>query len=591
MMKYLGFATLALASSALSSTSIPTAVPSEAALAVFDPTRIARTICGAGARPSTARDRQLRLAAAYAENSVPGTMRLAEGIGQSQIPASGLEGEARRFFDQGLALTYGFNHRAAIAAFREAGRLSPDCAMCAWGVALANGPNINAGMDDAQNAAALAALVEAERFAVGASPLERALIAAQRARYSASAGGDRAQLDDQYAGAMMALAREHSSNDDIAVLAAEAAMNTTPWNYWQEDQTTPQPRIGDAVKLIEGVARRSPAHPQASHLYIHLMENNADPTKAEAAADRLAASAPPALGHLVHMPAHIYHRIGRYADSMQANLLAARADEQYLAAIGDDGLYRYGYYPHNVHFLLASAQMVGAMHAVATESARLQRIVDVDTARALPWVQAIHAAPAFAIAQYGSPEAILALNAEPSELAYVEAMRRYARAVAYAHQRDDKAFASEIGALDALAVAPGVTAMADAGFPAADLVRLAGLVARGRQAQLKGQTVTAVKLFEQAEAIEATVPYSEPAYWYYPVAQSRGAALFEAGRYDEARGAFMRALIKAPNSGWALWGLARTQRKLGNGLEALAAERALEKVWAGDRSWLRMNRL
>lgn len=591
MMKYLGFATLALASSALSTTAIPPAEPSETALAVFDPSRIARTICGAGARPSTARERQLRLAAVYADTSAAGPMRLVEGVGRSQIPASGLDGEARRFFDQGLALTYGFNHRAAIAAFRAAGRLAPDCAMCAWGVALANGPNINAGMDDAQNAAALAALVEAEGLATGASPLERALIAAQKARYSAGSGADRAQLDGLYADAMMALAKDHPDNDDIAVLAAEASMNTTPWNYWKEDQATPQPRIGDAVGLIEGVARRSPAHPQASHLYIHLMENNVDPTKAEAAADRLAANAPPALGHLVHMPAHIYHRIGRYADSMQANLLAARADEQYLAAVGDDGLYRYGYYPHNVHFLLASAQMVGAMHAVASESARLQRIVDTETAKTLPWVQAIHAAPAFAIAQYGSPEAIIALNAEPSELAYVEAMRRYARAIAYAHQRDDAAFAGEIAALDTLAASPGVVAMTDAGFPAADLVQLAGLVARGRQAQFAGQSLRAAQLFEQAEAIEATIPYSEPAFWYYPVAQSRGAALYEAGRYDDARDAFMRALIKAPNNGWALWGLARTQRKLGNRLEALAAERALDKVWVGDRSWLRMDRL
>ncbi|MFN6934889.1 MAG: hypothetical protein ACK4NZ_07035 [Tsuneonella sp.] len=591
MMRFLGFTTLALASSALSSTAVPLPEPSEEVLAVFDPTRIARTICGAGARPSTERERQLRLAAIHAENSPTGTMRLAEGIGRSQIPATGLSGEARQYFDQGLALTFGFNHRAAIAAFRQAGELAPDCAMCAWGVALANGPNINAGMDDAQNAAALAALQLAERLAANATVLEQALIAAQKARYSAGPDADRAALDAQYADAMLALAGSHPDNDDIAVLAAEAAMNTTPWNYWEADRANPRPRIGEAVRLIETVVARNPEHPQASHLYIHLMENHADPTLAEGAADRLSKSAPPALGHLVHMPAHIYYRIGRYADSIEANVLAARADEKYLAEVGDDGLYRYGYYPHNVHFLLASAQMVGAMHSVASESARLQQILDVETAKALPWVQAIHAAPAFAIAQYGSPEAILALNTEPSELAYVEAMRRYARAVAYALKRDEDAFRAEIRVIDSLASAPGVTAMADAGFPAADLVRLAGLVARGRQAQIAGQPEKAVELFAQAEAIEATIPYNEPPYWYYPVAQSRGAALFAAGKYDDARNAFMKALIRAPNDGWALWGLARTERRLGNPLEAAAAERALDSVWIGDQSWLRMDRL
>ena len=591
MIRHIGYATLVAATSVLSTTSAPSIEPNEAVLELLDPTCIARTICGGTAKASTERDRQLRLAAAYAQSAQPGVMKLAEGIGRSQIPASGLEGDARRYFDQGLALTYGFNHKAAIAAFREARRRAPDCAMCAWGEALANGPNINAGMDDAQNAAALAALVEAERTGASASPLERALIAAQKLRYSSGTDAKRAELDAQYADAMFALAKEHPANDDLAVLAAEAAMNTTPWNYWQPDRSTPQPRVAAAVALIEGVVARNPSHPQASHLYIHLMENYAKPQLAEAAADRLTSSAPPTLGHLVHMPAHIYYRIGRYADSMRANVDAARADEQYIATIGDDGLYRYGYYPHNVHFLLASAQMVGAMHTVASESARLARILDVGTAKALPWVQAIHAAPAFALAQYGSPEAILALNAAPSELAYVEAMRRYSRALAFALQRDGKSFRAEIEALDGLAEAPGVVAMADAGFPASDLVKLAGLVARAKQAQLGGRFGEAVELLEKAEAIEATIPYNEPPYWYYPVAQTRGAALYQAGRYDEARDAFMKALIRAPNDGWALWGLTQTERKLGNRAETLAADRAFEKVWMGDRSWLRMERL
>ncbi|MGX7953004.1 tetratricopeptide repeat protein [Tsuneonella sp. HG249] len=591
MIRQIGYATLVAATSVLSTTSAPSSEPSEAVLALLDPTRIARTICGGTAKASTERERQLRLAAAYAESAQPGVMKLAEGIGRSQIPASGLEGDARRYFDQGLALTYGFNHKAAIAAFREARRRAPDCAMCAWGEALANGPNINAGMDDAQNAAALAALVEAERTGTTASPLERALIAAQKQRYSAGADAKRADLDAQYADAMFALAKEHPANDDLAVLAAEAAMNTTPWNYWQPDRSTPQPRVADAVALIEGVVARNPSHPQASHLYIHLMENNIKPEMAEAAADRLVANAPPTLGHLVHMPAHIYYRIGRYADSMRANVDAARADEQYIATIGDDGLYRYGYYPHNVHFLLASAQMVGAMHTVAAESHRLTGILSPEIAQTLPWVQAIHAAPAFALAQYASPEAILALNSSPSELAYVEAMRRYARAVAHAHQRDGKSFDTEIAALDALEKAPGVVSMADAGFPAADLVKLAGLVARAKQAQFAGRPLEAIELLEKAEAIEATIPYNEPPYWYYPVAQTRGGALYQAGRYAQAREAFMKALIRAPNDSWALWGLAQTERKLGNRAEAMATERAFEKVWMGDRSWLRMERL
>lgn len=592
MFKTLSFTAVVLATSGLSS-AVATPTYSEQALEILDPTRLARSVCGTGPGKGGTLDARLRLAADYAERSGAGLgpLPLYSGIGRAQIPAAGLDGQARRFFDQGIALTYGFNHKAAIRSFREARRLAPTCAMCWWGEALANGPNINAGMDDAQNRAALAALAEAERLAKDAPGLERALIAAQTRRYAAGADTDRAALDAAYADEMLALARANPGNDDLAVLAAEAAMNTTPWNYWSEDKDKAQPRVGDAVALIERVMERSPRHPQAAHLYIHLMENSADPKKAEAAADRLGAVAPGALGHLVHMPAHIYHRIGRYADSMKANVAAARADEEYLAQVGDDGIYRFGYYPHNVHFLLTSGQMIGDMHTVANESARLARILDADVARALPWVQAIHAAPSFALAQYGSPAAILALNDTPTDLAYVEAMRRYARAIAFAQQSDAKAFGVELDALDTLEKSADVIAMAEGGFPADGLIRLAGLVARGKQAQLAGRHAAAVKFFEQAEAIEATVPYSEPAYWYYPVAQSRGAALYQAGRYGEARDAFMKALFAAPNNGWALWGLAQAQRKLGNRVEALAAEKAFDKVWQGERDWLRMDRL
>lgn len=383
---------------------------------------------------------------------------------------------------------------------------------------------------------------------------------------------------------------DYPQSDDIAVLAAEAAMNTTPWDYW-ETPDKPRPHIAWAIGQIEKVADRSPVHPQASHLYIHLMES-VQPGKAEAAADRLAGGAAPgALGHLVHMPSHIYYRIGRYADSMRSNVAAVRADEAYLADVGDDGLYRYGYYPHNVHFLLASAQMVGDMRRTVTEAHRLGQILDEDAARNLPWVQAIHAAPAFALAQTATPEAILALTKDASSLPYVEAMRQYARATAYARAGNKQAFEDHIAAIDQLAQTPEVLAMVDAGFPAPALVKLASLVATARWEQWQGNPARAVTLYEQAENIEATIPYTEPPYWYYPIAQSRGATHYALGQYDEAREAFRKALFMAPNDGWALYGLARTEQKLGHKLEAAATTAALEKIWLGDREWLRMDRL
>ncbi len=561
-------------------------------LKALDPTAVGRSVCRGISVPGEALDEKLTIAENYSASLAMGaaSMPLYAGIMPTQLPTGGLTGEARKFFDQGMALSYGFNHVAGIRAFREAAIRAPDCAMCWWAIAMANGPNINAPMGEAQNAAALAALAKAESLADEGSA-EAELIAIQKLRFSADASADRGALDKAYSDAMLAYAEAHPENDDVAVLAAESAMTTTAWYYWDDVTKEPQPRIAEAVSLIQRVVDRNPRHPQASHLYIHLMENGPDPLMAEQAADSLAGSAPAALGHLVHMPSHIYYRIGRYADAMQSNIDGARADEKYLQTVGDDGVYRYGYYPHNVHFLLTSAQMVGNMHAVSQETARLKTILSVEAAQNMAWVQAIHAAPGFALAQFASPAAILALTDEPSPLAYVEAMRRYSRAIAHVHAGNDEGFAEEIAVLDAQVANANVEVMREQGFPAPDIVRLAGHVARGKYASSKGQHGEAVAHFEAAEAIEATIPYNEPPYWYYPVAQSRGAALYAAGDYEGASAAFRKALFKAPNSGWALYGLMKSERKLGRKPEAAAAKAKLNEVWQGERGWLKMERL
>ncbi|MEP5938620.1 MAG: tetratricopeptide repeat protein [Erythrobacter sp.] len=566
-----------------------------ASLAALDPTLPGRTACKGIDASGELLDQRLQLASQLS-NKLMFTAQMDEfplygGIGVSDIGVTNLSGEARSYFDQGVALLYGFNHAAAVRSFRKARSYEPECAMCWWGEAYANGLNINAGMSEAQNRQAIFAIKQAQRLSGDASPLEKALIAAQAARFPDDMTADRTELERIYSGKMIDVARRFPASNDVAVLAAESAMNTTAWDYWDAETREARPQIATAIGLIEQVMADNPRHPQASHLYIHLMENSPDPTKAEAAADRLVESAPEALGHLVHMPGHIYYRIGRYKDAMTANVKAARADEAYLSVAGDDGLYRFGYYPHNVHFLLTSAQMVGDMHRVANETERLKRILNVEVAKQLPWVQAIHAAPSFAMTQYASPAAVLALNSEPTELEYVQAMRHYAMAVAHARNGNEAGFATSIAAMEERKSVPQVTAMVDAGFPAPDIIELAVHVAYGRQAHAKGDYTAAIGHYEQAQAIEATIPYNEPPYWYYPISQSLGASLYRAGRYRDALGAFREALFKAPNNGWALYGLAKTERKLGNIREARAAEAALEAVWMGEAGWLDLERL
>lgn len=581
---------VSLACGGATASSSPFALSDEA-FAALDPTRPGRSACRGNAAFDAAYSARLQLAADIAggRGMSAGAIGLFPDIGRSDLPLGELKSEARPYFDQGLAFAYGFNHRAAIASFVRAREIDPSCAECWWGEALARGPNINAAMDAGQNASALHALAQARRLSAQSGAFTKALIAAQELRYSSDPAADRSKLDRDYAQAMLALAGQYPESDDIAVLAAEAAMNTSPWNYWSVDGK-PAAFIAEAVTLIESVMARSPDHPQASHLYIHLLELP-DPAKAEAAADRLDKTGPAALGHLAHMPAHIYFRLGRYRDSIEANKRAVAADEAYLAKFGDDGLVRFGYYPHNVHFLLTSAQAMGDLPTVLNQTRKLESVIDTEIGRDLYWVQAIYAAPYFAHAQYSSPEAIVALTAEPHPLEYVEAMRHYARAVAIGLNPKLGDFAAEIAAMERLAKSKAAATMEANGFPAPLIITLATEVAKGRQAMAGKRHGDAIVHFAKAAEMQKSVPYNEPPYWYYPVNQSLGAALFEAGRLEDAKAAFQAALFEAPNSALALFGLARTEARLGNHRERLASERAFAAVWRGDKSWVTMTRI
>lgn len=547
-------------------------------------------VCGPGSLGAALMRELLIASAVAAPASQARPIPLYPDLTASPFRAATDDPQAQAYFSQGLMLAYGFNHAGAVRSFREAQGRDPACAVCWWGEAMALGPNINAPMDDRDRPAALAALNRALALRDRASPREQALIEALALRYSADPQADRAALDAAYADAMLAVARRFPEDDDIAVLAAEAAMDTTPWNYWEADQRTPIGRIGQAIRLIEAVLARNPGQVQAAHLYIHLMEAS-DPQRAEAAADRLASPAAPSAGHLVHMPGHVYMRRGRHADSIRVNVAAARADEAFIRDTDDASLVRYGYYPHNIHFIVASAQMAGDMDTALSEALRLRTVLDPDTSARIAWVQLIDAAPYQALAQFAEPRAVLAAPAPDARLPYAVAMRHYARAVAYARLRNQRGFDRELAQLAALRSSDAFADMIEQGVPAPDLLTLAEAVARGRLATARGRPAEAASHYRRAADLEAGLPYTEPPYWYYPVYQSLGAALYQAGRPDQAAVAFRLALAQTPNNGWALYGLARAEAAQGRAAEAAAADQALKTAWLGDARWLRMDRL
>jgi tetratricopeptide (TPR) repeat protein len=554
-----------------------------------DPVQLAAALCGPGRRSMNPARALLAAAAVAAPASAAAPVPLMPDLATAALALTTRSEGARRWFSQGVMLTYGFNHAGAVASFRMAQRLDPTCAMCWWGEALALGPNINAPMDGRDRPAALAALARAQALMGAASPLEQALITALARRYSADAAADRAALDAAYADAMLKVAARFPADDDVAVLAAEAVMDTSPWNYWVADGK-PVGRSGEAVRLLEAVLARNPAHPQAAHLYVHMLEAT-DPKRAEAAADRLAAARLPSAGHLVHMPAHIWHLRGRYRESIRANIAAARADEAWIRATDDRSLVRYGYHPHNVHFIVTSAMMAGDFATVASQARRLRGLLDGETSARIGWIQAIDAAPYQAMAQFAAPDAILAMPAPDQRLPLASAMHHFARAVAFAARQDRAGFDAELAGMAALRQHPDAALLAEQAVPLPDLITTAEHVARGRWAMAHKDYRGAAGHFRAAAAIEATIPYMEPSYWHYPVNQSLGAALHLAGDQAGAIAAFRAALVQRPGNGWALFGLARSEAVAGHRAEATAAEGAFRKAWAGDVRWLKMERL
>lgn len=591
LLRYRAFALAPLLAAGASSQALE-APYSAKVLNALDPSRIAARSCGSPDRKAQLfRSLAVGAAAGVPLSGAGGIMPLYPDLDVGRLlPSTGNE-MALRYFRQGLMLTYSFNHAGAVRSFREAQRQDPNCALCFWGEAAALGPNINAPMDGRDGPSALKALARAQALAPGATPLERALIEALGTRYSADPAADRAALDGAYADAMVKVAEQFPENDEVAVLTAEAVMDTTPWYYWEADKTTPVGRSLTAVRLLEQVMQRNPRHPQAAHLYIHMMENSRDPRLAEAAADRLAANGLQNAGHLIHMPAHIYINVGRQADSIKANVAAARSDEAFIRESGDQSIFRYGYYPHNIHFIVASAQLSGDMATAIREARRLRQVLDPATSQRVAWIGVVDAAPFMAAAQFGDPGLILSMAEPDARLPYARAIRHYARALARAQQRDTKGFEAEIAAMNAYKGHDGLAAMVAQGVPAPDLVQLAEHIARGKLHYARGEFDTTIEHYGNAVTLEAKIPYTEPSYWYFPVRQSLGAALLAGGKAEEASQAFRGALLQAPSNAWALYGLAQSEARLGHGAEAAAARQAYKRAWRGDPRWLRLDRL
>ncbi len=512
-----------------------------------------------------------------------GNVPLYDNLGSLSFKAGTANPKAQAYFDQGLRWAFAFNHAEAQRAFQTARRLDPRFALAWWGEALVLGPNINAPMMPDAVAPALAALAKAVELAPRAPEKDRALIAALRTRYAADPKAERAALDGAYADAMKAVAKQFPDDDTILTLFAEAAMDTQPWDYWEAGGARPKGRAADIVAALETVLARSPGHPGAIHLYIHAVEASTRPERALEPARRLAALMPGA-GHVVHMPAHIYYRVGLYKDSLDINKRAMAVDEQYFGTSPSDPMYKSAYYPHNIHFVLVSAQMGGDGPTAIQAAAKLDAALPDAMVAQFAGLEPVKAAPYLAHARFSAPDVILGLKSPPKAQLVATGLAHYARALAFAAKQDAAGAQREIDAIAALESGADFKAYADWGVPGKEIVQTARLVATGRLADAQGDLAAAAKAYEAAVAIEDQLAYTEPPYWHYPIRQSLGSVYLRQGRLDAAEQTLRESLARVRGNGWALAGLAEVYKRKGDAKSEAATREAYARAWLGGEA-------
>jgi tetratricopeptide (TPR) repeat protein len=500
-------------------------------------------------------------------------------LGTHKFPVTTRSEQAQSFINQGVNLAYGFNHAEAGRAFREAVRLDPECAMAYWGQALVLGPNINAPMVPEDEPKAHELAQKAVALKPKASEREQAYIDALAQRYSGSEKPDRKSLDLSFANAMREVHKRQPDDLDAATIFAEALMDLRPWNYWAPDGR-PYPETTEAMETIEAVLKRNPNHPGGAHYYIHLVEATKSPERAEQAADRLL-SLMPGAGHMVHMPSHIYIRIGRYGDASLSNQLAVQADEEYITQCRAQGLYPLAYYPHNIHFLWAAATMEGRSRTAIEAARKTASKIPAEEVKKLPILQSFVAVPYYALTRFGKWDETLKEPSPSNDSPFVKAIWHYARGAALAATGKFKDARREVESLRKIAAGPEI-----ANLPASFSANTAGTILAVAVETLAGELAARQRQFDKALAhlekavrLEDALVYTEPSDWHYPVRQSLAAVLLEAGRPVEAEVVYWEDLRRNPENGWSLFGLMMSLRAQGKKGEADAIEKRFQKAW------------
>jgi len=505
---------------------------------------------------------------------------LFDNLGTLNFPITTKSELAQKYFNQGIILAYGFNHEEAFRSFEEVARLDSNCAMAYWGMAYVLGPNIHLPMDVGVVHTAYEAIQKAISLLDNETQREKDYVMALSKRYSAEALEDRTPLDQAYSDEMRNLSVKYPDDLDAATMFAESIMDLHPWNYWLKDGTA-QPWTPELVAILEGVIQKNPDHHGANHLYIHAVEASKNPHRGLASADKLRFLAPGA-GHLVHMPAHIYIRTGKYHEGSLANIRAVKSDEEYINQCNQQGFYPLSYYPHNYHFLWATATLEGdsktAIDAAIKTSQKppdsLMSVCGYET------LQHFAAIPLYAFVTFGKWEEILNYEKPKDDRPYIVAVWHYARAMAFIAANNIAEAEKEIISLESFRGNETIDDLLIWGFNSAGiLVNIAIETSRGELAAKKKNYSEAIAHLEKAVDYEYSLQYDEPPTWFYPCRQNLGAVLIEAGKFEEAEKIYRENLADIPDNGWGLFGLYQTLLKQGKIDEAAEVEKRFKEAW------------
>jgi len=532
----------------------------------------------------------IRIDAVLAQDDQP-IAPVLEGLGRLHSPVTTTSARAQMFFDQGLRMLYGFNHAESDRSFREAARLDPTFAMAYWGHALALGPNINDYMSPERELKAVAALEKARKYRKKVTQKERDFIEALSARYDkklANKSKDmskgeymraRASIDHAYMAAMKALAEKYPDDPEAGTLYAAAIMNTYPWDYWTNDGAPTSEKTPTVLRTLETVIAKHPNHPGAPHYYIHIVEASQDPDRAVPSADLLGGLMPGA-GHLVHMPSHIFIRVGRYADASAANVSAIAADESYIEQCQAQGLYPIGYYPHNIHFLWSASTLEGRSRSAIDAAKKVGQSVPMAMMGGYPSAQNFLVTPLFSYVRFGRWDEILNAPKPEDSLPFATAIWHYARALAHTAKGDLGAAQRALTNLEALMEAEDFSELSVQNNTGEMILKLATYIVTGELAAKQGDIDQAIQHLKLAVILQDNMIYSEPAPWHMPVRHNLGAVLMDAGRHAEAEEVYRKDLEKNRNNGYALFGLLQSLRTQGKSDEATEVERRLRIAWA-----------